>query len=40
LAEFFEALLDSGDLYLVIGAVICIVLGVPALIRMVRGGGR
>jgi hypothetical protein len=33
----FEALLDSGDLYLAIGAVICIVIGIVAVRRMFRG---
>lgn len=33
-----QYLLDSGVLYLAIGAVICVAIGIPALRRMWRGG--
>lgn len=36
----FEYLLDSGVLYLAIGALICLAIGIPALRRLLRGGRR
>jgi hypothetical protein len=33
----FQSLLDSGALYLAIGAVICIVIGLGAMRRLWRG---
>jgi hypothetical protein len=34
IAETFQALLDSGALYLLFGAVICVVLGMGAAKRL------
>jgi hypothetical protein len=40
MSDAFQALLDSGGLYLALGAVICIVLGVGAARRLFRGAER
>jgi hypothetical protein len=40
ITEAFQALLDSGALYLLLGAVICVALGVGAAKRLFRGAGR
>jgi hypothetical protein len=37
MSDALQALLDSGALYLALGAVICIVLGVGAARRLFRG---
>ncbi len=36
MSDMFQALLDSGALYLAVGAVICIVLGIGAVRRLFR----
>jgi hypothetical protein len=40
MGEAFQSLLDSGGLYLILGAVICVVIGIGAARRLfqVRGG--
>lgn len=40
MSNAFQVLLDSGMLYLVIGAVICICLGVGAARRLFQGAKR
>jgi hypothetical protein len=40
LSDTFQALLDSGALYLLIGAVICIALGVGAAKRLFKGASK
>jgi hypothetical protein len=37
MSEAFQALLDSGGLYLVLGAVLCILLGAGAAKRLFQG---
>jgi hypothetical protein len=37
ISDTFQALLDSGALYLVFGAFICIVLGIGAARRLFKG---
>jgi hypothetical protein len=36
-SDTFQILLDSGALYIALGAVICLVLGVGASKRLIRG---
>jgi hypothetical protein len=36
MSDIFQALLDSGALYLAVGAVICIALGIGAVRRLFR----
>ena len=40
MSDTLQALLDSGALYLAVGAVICIVLGVGAAKRLFQGGNK
>ena len=40
ISETFQALLDSGALYLVVGAVICIALGIGAARRLFKGANK
>jgi hypothetical protein len=40
MTEAFGALLDSGLLYFVIGAVICVLLGVGAVYRLFQGASK
>jgi hypothetical protein len=40
MTETLQALLDSGALYLLVGAVICIVLGVGAAKRLFQGASK
>jgi hypothetical protein len=40
IAETLQALLDSGALYLALGAVICVVLGVGAARRLFQGASK
>jgi hypothetical protein len=40
MSDTVQALLDSGALYLAVGAVICLVLGVGAAKRMFQGGSK
>jgi hypothetical protein len=40
MSDTLQALLDSGALYLVFGAVICIVLGIGAAKRLFKGANR
>lgn len=37
MADAFQVMLDSGALWLALGAVVCIVLGVGAVRKMFRG---
>jgi hypothetical protein len=39
-ADAFQSLLDSGALYLIVGAVICVVIGIGAARRLFRGARR
>jgi hypothetical protein len=38
--EMFQSLLDSGGLYLVLGALLCVVIGVGAVMRMFRDASK
>jgi hypothetical protein len=40
MTEAFGALLDSGLLYFVVGAVICVLLGVGAVYRLFKGASK
>ena len=40
MSDAVQALLDSGGLYLVLGAVLCILLGVGAAKRLFQGAKR
>jgi hypothetical protein len=40
MSETLQVLLDSGALYLVFGAVICIVLGIGAARRLFQGANK
>jgi hypothetical protein len=40
MSDTLQALLDSGALYLVFGAVICIVLGIAAARRLFKGANK
>ena len=40
MSEAFQFLLDSGGLYLVLGAVVCVFLGVGAARRLFQGAKR
>jgi hypothetical protein len=40
MSEALQVLLDSGAIYLALGAVLCIVLGVGAVRRLFRGASK
>jgi hypothetical protein len=40
MSDTVQALLDSGALYLAVGAIICIVLGVGAAKRLFQGANK
>jgi hypothetical protein len=40
MSDTFQVLLDSGAIYLALGAVICIMLGVGAVRRLFRGASK
>ncbi len=40
MAEAFEVMLDSGALWLALGAVVCIILGIGAVRKMFRGAAK
>jgi hypothetical protein len=40
MSDTLQALLDSGALYLVFGAVICLVVGVGAVRRLFKGANK
>ena len=40
MGQAFQVLLDSGGLYLALGAILCIVIGIGAAKRLFRGAKR
>jgi hypothetical protein len=40
MSDALAAMLDSGALYLALGAIVCIVVGIGAVKRLFRGAGK